>query len=79
MDRYVRIGIVCLICGGILCSARPAYAYLDPNTGNILLQAAIFLFTVGMLGLKLFWTRIRQFFSIFQKRNHDETSSNDEE
>lgn len=41
--------------------STPAYAYLDPGTGSILLQGAIAaIATVGYV-LKLYWYRIKAF------------------
>lgn len=39
--------------------ASPAYAYLDPATGSMLLSALIGLVAAIALGLKMFWYRVR--------------------
>lgn len=43
--------------------AQPAFAYIDPGTGSILLQSLL----AGVAGLvvisKLYWYRIKKFFS----------------
>lgn len=48
---------------GLLFYGQPAFAYLDPGTGSILLQGII----AGVAGvfvvLKLYWYRIKNFFS----------------
>jgi len=43
--------------------ASPAYAYLDPGTGSILVQALLAALAVASAGVVAFWTRIRQLFS----------------
>jgi hypothetical protein len=44
-------------------AASPAYAYLDPGTGSILLQALLAGLAVGSATVAAFWTRIRQLFA----------------
>lgn len=44
-------------------SATPAYAYLDPGTGSMLVQALVAGLAVASAGVAAFWTRIRQLFS----------------
>ena len=48
--------------------AQPAYAYLDPGTGSILLQ----LLLGGVAGFlvigKLYWQRIKDFFGLGDKK-----------
>ncbi|HEY6553697.1 MAG TPA: hypothetical protein VI669_10085 [Vicinamibacteria bacterium] len=43
--------------------ASPAYAYLDPGTGSILVQAVLAALAVASAGVVAFWARIRQLFS----------------
>jgi hypothetical protein len=65
------ISITCLVAIGLLL-ARPAYAYIDPGTGGMLIQ----LVTGGVAGLailaRLYWRRIR---SIFAKDESDARES----
>jgi hypothetical protein len=42
--------------------ARPAYAYLDPGTGSILLQLLLGGVAGGVVVFKLYWQRIKQLF-----------------
>lgn len=56
------------------CSGAPAYAYLDPGTGSLILQIIL----GGVAGLlvagKLFWARIVDFFGgIFRTRSAPES------
>ena len=40
----------------------PAYAYLDPTTGSILLQGLLAGIAGAMVVGRLFWTRVKAFF-----------------
>lgn len=50
--------------------ATPAYAYLDPGTGSIILQAIIGAIALGAAYLSIFWSRVKSFFS-FSSRAKD--------
>ena len=41
----------------------PAYAYLDPGTGSMILQGIIGAVVGGLIALKLYWARLRAFLS----------------
>lgn len=54
----------------LLAAAPDAHAYIDPGTGNAVLQAIIAALLGAGLALKLFWQRIRAFFAqLFSKRS----------
>jgi len=42
--------------------SQPAYAYLDPGTGSILIQSLIAALAAGAYALKTYWYRIKGFF-----------------
>ena len=48
---------------GILAYAAPAYAYVDPGVGSILLQGLIAGIGGAVIILKLYWRRLRARFS----------------
>ncbi len=52
---------------------QPAYAYLDPGTGSIILQ----LLLGGVAGLavvgKLYWQRVREFFGLSEKKTPEKS------
>lgn len=52
----------CLALIATLAAHRPAFAYLDPGTGSILLQALLGGVAGGLVILKLYWTRIKELF-----------------
>jgi len=41
---------------------EPAYAYLDPGTGSMILQAVIGAIAGSAVAIKIFWKRIKYFF-----------------
>ncbi len=48
----------------LLLSARPAYAYLDPGTGSMVLQLLLAGLAGVLVVLKLFWHKILALFGI---------------
>lgn len=71
--------IFALFMGNGLAPPAPAYAYLDPGTGSMILQMIL----GGVAGIlvvgKLYWQRIKEFFGEKSKhpRTGDSTSPND--
>jgi len=47
----------------------PAYAYIDPGTGTIILQALIGGIVAGGAAVSLYWRKLKSFFS---KKKKDE-------
>ena len=50
------VGIVLLL------EPSPAYAYLDPGTGSIILQALLGGIAGAMIAGRLYWSKIKSFF-----------------
>ncbi|MDH3690783.1 MAG: hypothetical protein OEU36_15150, partial [Gammaproteobacteria bacterium] len=44
-----------------LAATEPAYAYLDPGTGSILLQGLIAAIAAGLVVIKLYWQKVKAF------------------
>ncbi len=44
-------------------SSSPAYAYLDPGTGSMIVQGLVAALAVASAAVAASWTRIRQLFS----------------
>lgn len=42
--------------------AQPAWAYLDPGTGSMIISAIVGLFATVGLALKTYWYKIKAFF-----------------
>ena len=46
----------------------PVYAYLDPGTGNIIIQAILAFIATTITTLSFYWTKVKLFFLKFFKR-----------
>jgi len=55
----LRIAFVLVACLSI---ATPAYAYLDPGTGSMLVSAVLGVAAAVALAVKMFWYRVVGFF-----------------
>ena len=51
-----------------------AYAYIDPGTGSIMLQALIGGIAAAGAAISFYWSRIKSFFS--KKKKNDKHSNN---
>ena len=47
----------------------PAYAYLDPGTGSMILQAIIGGIAVAGATLSVYWTRVKSFFGSLRSKS----------
>jgi len=65
----------------IFCSlSTPAYAYLDPGTGSLIIQGIIGAIAVFSITLKLYWYKFMSFFKGSKGRDADATDQvNDED
>jgi hypothetical protein len=59
MSRALGIALVLTVCLSI---ASPAYAYLDPGTGSMLISAVLGVAAALALAVKMFWYRLIGFF-----------------
>jgi len=55
VSRGLRIVLVLVACLSI---APPAYAYLDPGTGSMLISAVLGVAAALALAVKMFWYRL---------------------
>ena len=54
-----------------------AYAYLDPGTGSFILQAIIGFLAALSAGFLYYWTKVKNFFlKFFKKNNNNEKTDN---
>ena len=61
-----------------LLSANPAYAYLDPGTGSMLVQALIAVVAAITVSIGIYWRRLKSFWSqLFGHRKSEEHNSDD--
>jgi hypothetical protein len=54
--------------------AQPAWAYLDPGTGSMIISAIVGLFATVGLAIKTYWYKIKAFF----RKDTAEVSAGDE-
>lgn len=58
-DKRAAVAVATL--AGVLTSATPAYAYLDPGTGSMLLQLVLGGVAGALIVGKLYWQRLKDF------------------
>ncbi|WP_299808080.1 hypothetical protein [uncultured Shewanella sp.] len=63
-----QIGKTIIISATLAMLSMPAYAYLDPGTGSIILQAIIASVVVGFASIRLWWDK---FIGLFSSRKND--------
>ncbi len=56
--RACALGRIAFVLVACLAVARPAYAYLDPGTGSMLLSAVVGVAAAVGLAVKMFWYRL---------------------
>ena len=64
-----NLKFLCLIVG-LISYTSPAYAYLDPGTGSLLLQGLLAGFAAIISVLSIYWQKVKAFF-IKQEPNTD--------
>jgi hypothetical protein len=55
---------------------QDAYAYLDPGTGSLVLQAVLAVFTGGLFVVKTYWQKIKS--KLFSRNKAINEDSSDE-
>ena len=57
-----------------------AYAYLDPGTGSIILQAIIGFIAAGITTISIYWSKFKSLISrIFNKKEIEKDKSNSDD
>ena len=59
----------------LIAYTSPAYAYLDPGTGSVLLQGLIGGIAAVMAFLSIYWQKVKAFFS----KNESDTDTAEED
>ncbi len=62
MDRVFAALLMSLALIPLLLTSEPAYAYLDPGTGSMVLQAIVAGVLGSMFAIKMYWAKIVAFF-----------------
>ena len=47
----------------LLCAAAPAWAYIDPGTGSMLVQSALAVIAIVLVAWRTAWDKVKRFFS----------------
>jgi hypothetical protein len=66
MKRFV---IIVALIYSVFVLTRPAYAYLDPGSGSMVLQALLGVFAAVMVVVKLYWARLMKFFGFKKEQD----------
>ena len=62
----------------LILSITNTYAYLDPGTGSIILQAIIGFIAASIATISVYWTKFKLIISkIFRKKNKEKNIKND--
>jgi hypothetical protein len=70
-QMVIRIPFVALLVGAALVLlSSPAYAYIDPGTGSMVIQAVAAAILGSLAFIKIFWRRLR---AVFRPRNGRQT------
>ena len=63
MDKTIgKVAILGVSAVGLLGTTTPAWAYLDPGTGSMIISAIVGLFATVGLAVKTYWYKIKAFF-----------------
>ena len=73
--RYmVKVNVTCFL----LLPSKMAFAYLDPGTGSMMIQALLAVIAAISVSIGIFWRRLRSFISrFFGKKSSEENISDD--
>jgi nitrate/nitrite transporter NarK len=63
MQKPAAVLFVVFIVVAVTTVSQPAYAYLDPGTGSMVLQAVVAGFFGALFAIKMYWAKITGFFS----------------
>ncbi len=72
MRNAMRLALYSVFC--LVLSTGTGHAYLDPGTGSMLLQGLIAGIAGGLVVLRLYWGKVKDFFSFNKKK--DEKAEN---
>lgn len=73
MRAQKKFFLVVLVLGSCLGFTAPAYAYLDPGTGSLLLQGLIATIAAGAATVSIYWGKVRSYFA--KKKEPDDGHS----
>ncbi len=74
MKSQTAVKAAIILCFALLILPNTAHAYLDPGTGSYILQLLAAGIFAGLFAVKIFWQKIRSFFSaLFSKSEKEQT------
>ena len=77
MKSIGKVSILCISIYVLMLSIKPAYAYLDPGTGSMMVQAVLAVIAAVSVSVGIFWNRIKMFFGrIFGEKKRDQQDLN---
>ena len=72
------IKILCKIGFIFFLLTSPVFAYLDPGTGNIIIQAILAFIATAITTLSFYWTKVKLFIlKLFKKNKNDKEKNSD--
>jgi hypothetical protein len=78
MKDKVRCMIIANVMFFMLLPIKNAFAYLDPGTGSMMIQALLAVIAAVSVSIGVFWRRLRSFFSrMFGQNSSDKHEPND--
>lgn len=78
MKANARLSIVLFSLFVYLFLSAKAHAYLDPGSGSYIFQLIVAALFGALFGIKIFWSRIKQFFVNLFSRNKINNNKEDE-
>ncbi len=79
MATYSKLTIYVAVLAMSMLFTNSAYAYIDPGTGSMIVQALIAALVAIGASLGIFWSRVRSLFGRLVGRRNSEGQSSDED
>ncbi len=76
---YPKLAIYVAVLAMSMLFTNSAYAYIDPGTGSMIVQAIIAALVAIGASLGIFWNRVRSLFGRLLGRKNSEGKSSDED
>ncbi len=68
------VSVVCLSAAALVSLETSAYAYLDPGTGSIILQAIVASVASSLFVIKMYWYKIKSLVGLGRTANRDDSA-----
>jgi len=76
--RDTFFGLLCtgfIACLLLAATTGPAFAYIDPGSGSMILQGIVATLAIGLATIKIYWQKLK---SIFSKKPPETTTSRED-